>query len=357
MIRGRTSFASVASWAIAVAAGVALGAPVASADDAATARARARVAAGDYLGARKELVPSPGDPGRSDLAEALDLYGASKTELRDDAVRGARALLERTGGFPKNLRSDARAWALLTVGEALFAEGKLRDALGPLERAQIAAPDLAVTHAAVGEVHLRWRQKKYAEPAFEAALRLDPRCGRAIAGQAWMRFLDRDREAAFAQLDAGLAERPDDPFLHHTRGVLILFGSESFDAEQLELAEKAFRKAMVVQPRNAELHTMVGLTLSTRRRHVEAVAPFQRAVKLDPSNVARRIQLARELGSANRFGEALVEFKAAAKLDIADPDDWEIGIWIAKELGQPDIEKDFRAEQAAAQKRREKGGR
>src|ERR1700722_13823775 len=111
-----------------------------------------------------------------------------------------------------------------------------------------------------------------------------------MAGQS-PKELNRAREL----LQAGDAARALPLFLKLTRhhsGVAALWyecGNAALKARQMDLADRAWSKAIDLQPRNAELIGMIGHQYEAARRPEKARACFLRAAGAEPRGINSRI--------------------------------------------------------------------
>jgi tetratricopeptide (TPR) repeat protein len=96
------------------------------------------------------------------------------------------------------------------------------------------------------------------------------------------------------------------------------FGNAAFKSRQMELADRAWSKAMELEPRNAELIGMVGHHYEASRRPEKARACFMRAAAAEPRGINARISLAVLLEKAHCLDQARA---AVAECLAIDPQD------------------------------------
>jgi serine/threonine protein kinase/Tfp pilus assembly protein PilF len=80
-------------------------------------------------------------------------------------------------------------------------------------------------------------------------------------------------------------------------------------------AERDFKKAIELDPNNAQAHQWYGEFLSCMLRKDEAIAHMKRAIELEPFSVISTWNFGMILYSSRRFEEAIPEFKKALELD------------------------------------------
>ena len=84
--------------------------------------------------------------------------------------------------------------------------------------------------------------------------------------------------------------------------------------------ERALRDALVVAPRDAGLHHVLGLTMTRLKRPDDALAEFRRAAELEPGELRYQYVYAIALHSIGRAPEAIALLKDALKNHPATPE-------------------------------------
>ncbi len=82
----------------------------------------------------------------------------------------------------------------------------------------------------------------------------------------------------------------------------------------LDMAETYFRKALEINPRDAETHKALGELYHARGQYDKAAEAFRKAVKIKPSDATAHYNLAYMLARMQQYDEAVREALAAAKL-------------------------------------------
>jgi eukaryotic-like serine/threonine-protein kinase len=80
-------------------------------------------------------------------------------------------------------------------------------------------------------------------------------------------------------------------------------------------AERDFKRAIELNPNNAQAHQWYGEFLSCMNRNDEAVAALKKAVELEPFSVIITWNLGKVYFTSRRFDEAIIEVKKALELD------------------------------------------
>ena len=154
---------------------------------------------------------------------------------------------------------------------------------------------------------------------FQQAIALDPNYALAYTGLADAYALlsnyggspphetkPKAREAALKalSLDEGLAEA-------HTALGLIL---HEYDYD-FAGAERAYKRAIELNPNYATAHQFLGESLTHRGRHEEAFAEFRRALEIDPLSLTINRLYGESMTFARRYDEAVTQLKKTIELD------------------------------------------
>lgn len=196
--------------------------------------------------------------------------------------------------------------------------------------------EIAARHARLGEVYEMYLRGRYhwykrtpegferAIAAFTQAIERDPTFAPAYAGLAdtytvmgYFAYLipfDEARAKARAAaatalaLDGSLAEA-------HTSTASVM----EFERWDWAGAERAYRRAIELQPNYATARHWYANNLSLRGRHEEAIAQGVRAVELDPLAPILRVALAHAYLLARREADAIRQLEVALEIEPASP--------------------------------------
>jgi Tfp pilus assembly protein PilF len=80
-------------------------------------------------------------------------------------------------------------------------------------------------------------------------------------------------------------------------------------------AEREFRRAIELNPTDADAHRLYGEALRSLGRFDEAVAEFKRAVALDPTSLLNNRSLGAAYHSARRYDEAIEQYRKTLEMD------------------------------------------
>ena len=135
----------------------------------------------------------------------------------------------------------------------------------------------------------RWTLRKY---------KRKDRSDAALVGRAYAYHRQADASKALAEIDALLARRPNDPYAHELRG-LILTGARQFDA-----AVASYRRAANLAPREALIQAGYGSALLAAGDYRSALPILEKARARDPRNPRLLRDLAVAYARAGRTAEA-----------------------------------------------------
>lgn len=133
-------------------------------------------------------------------------------------------------------------------------------------------------------------------------------------------LLERAREPA-ASGDHGRALVLYEKLTHQYGGMAAVwyeYGNAALGARQADLAERAWRKAIELDPRNAELIGMIGHQFQALRRTERARECFIQAAAADPRGINPRISLAVVSEKTHRLDEARAAVKECLAIDAKD---------------------------------------
>jgi Tfp pilus assembly protein PilF len=176
----------------------------------------------------------------------------------------------------------------------------------------VASP--AEQHFRQGVAALDRQDLAAAERAFRAGLSKDSGLVGAMLGLAEVARRRSQPKVYEEYLAKALAQAPDSP------EVQVNWGRFKAAQQQLDAAERAFRKAVDLDPRHAPAWTNLGDFLYLHRaRPADAVAAYRRALELDPALAGTHYALGVALARAGDFSGAERELSEAHRLAPANP--------------------------------------
>jgi Flp pilus assembly protein TadD len=274
---------------------------------------------GDASGARKlaerRLADAPDDG-----AAALVLAEALINERQPVAALPVlNTLIDGVGGTAAVF--NARGRARNNLGDASGAERDLR-------RAIALDAGCADAHSNLGHVLRNQQRWSEAERALQTALGCNPGHVRALTALGTI-YLETKRPAEAAAAFERVAEAAgDDP------GLLVFLGVARHRCGELDNAERAYRKALALQPRHAEAWLNLGITLQDEGRLDDALDAYGQAVTLAPRSLTARLRLAEAYLAGGRPAPALEAARMLRTLDPGHPSALAVEVLALQALGR-----------------------
>jgi len=272
--------------------------------------------------------------GNTDARQVASQLGVST--LLEGSVRRAGSRLRISarlidGSSGKQVWSNAYDGSLESAFEL---QDKIASAIAEVMRVQLNSPndlaaDLATRNPEAFDQYLRGRSNlrdrtgariDAAIENFEQALALDPNFGLAAAGLCrarWDRY-ESQRQPELATLAFEQCERTREryPELAETR---IALGSLQLGTGRAEAAEASFRKALEVEPNNAEAHAGMSKALRDQQKLDLAADEISRAIEMDPAYWRFRWDLGVVNYYAGKLEAAIESTRQAIRLNPDHP--------------------------------------
>ena len=141
-----------------------------------------------------------------------------------------------------------------------------------------------------------------------------------MASADFQELLDEAREPLVAG-DYGRALALYEKLTRHFPGAAVVwyeYGNAAAQSRKAELADRAWRKALELEPRNAELIGMIGHQYQAARQTDRALACFAQAAGADPRAINPRISLAVLLEKTHHLAEARAAVAECLAVDEKD---------------------------------------
>ena len=241
----------------------------------------------------------------------LDPHHADALHLMGEALYRQGRLEEALGYLNRAIAATAHHFYLNTRGMVFQAMGYLREAEQDLRRAIKLVPDYLEAHINLSNVCRKTGDFKKARRYGELAIKLNPQSAAAwnTVGSVDMEMHHLD--AALMSFDQALALAPDALVTVKNKAKILVFQKKWVEA--LPLLKQAR------DLNDFEVHTMLSRAYSMLGRSEEAIAPFQEAMRAGSSESRKAYFLSEEgVGQLLAVGDALgvyrSDFNAAAEL-------------------------------------------
>jgi tetratricopeptide (TPR) repeat protein len=245
---------------------------------------------------------------------------ADKERQFDTAIAEFRKVTELEPTF---------ADGFISLGQTYMEKHDLASAVAPLKRALEINPDSAPAHQLLGYALLA---QGYAAQAIPHLERVHDKTGLGIA-----QIQTGQLPQAIANLQAALADRPNDPdLLYYLGRASGLLSKQSIDTllaaypdsprahqalaenylvlRQMPEAEKEYREALRLRPEIPEVHLELGEVYAGAFQWAKAEEEFRAQTKLQPGNAEAAYRLGTALLEQGKTHEARAELLRADKL-------------------------------------------
>ena len=166
-------------------------------------------------------------------------------------------------------------------------------------------------------LHVARRRPDLAQPMIDEALKLEPESAPAHEAAAYLAYNQERREEAREQLTRALRSPAASFYAHYLWAYLERTANAGPDA--LERAEAELKKAVALNTSFADAYTDLSWVMSKRKAPIETTLPLaRRAVSLEPTDANHHVNAGWLLLAANRLAEAKAEAQQA--LALADDD-------------------------------------
>jgi len=205
--------------------------------------------------------------------------------------------------------------------EALFAEGKLLQAIDTYNEAIRLRPDDATLFVALARVQIYAGRYEDAQTSAENALLLQPNNSMAHVMRAWALDFQGDYLAAESAIQRAFELEPNNAMAHAVYVEILidsyLDGTGTF--EGLEKAAEESRVALDLAPDSLESHRARGYILEATANYEEAIREYEAAIAINPNIADLHLALGRNYRVLGIYDKAVEEFTRANALNPGDP--------------------------------------
>ena len=252
------------------------------------------------------------------LREALDPLAAAKTH--PPSAKQAKFLrgiiffqfkeLDSCAGELEDLRDDSQygEHTLYMLIESYRKLGKVQESQQAFLELGKRYPDSAFGHKLMGMAYDAQQRYREAAREFEAALRVNSRMPEIAFAIGYIRWKQKDYEAARPWFEKELVLQPCYARAHHYLGEIARM------SQNWRQARVRYEKAIECNADIAGPYVGFGTILDREGKYAEAVQMYRKAILLDPGEAEPHYKLARALGRIGRGEEAKSEFQLVREI-------------------------------------------
>jgi predicted TPR repeat methyltransferase len=231
------------------------------------------------------------------LAQALKHHQAGETEIAEKLYR-------------KVLAQDANnTEALHLLGILLGQQGKLSEALAPLQAALALQPDSAAIHNSLGNIYKHSNQIDLAIEHYQHALS-SPQASAAVHNNLGTLYYKKgDLAQAAACYQQALAMYPDYADAHFNLSAVLT------QQQQYDDAIAHLQAALVSKPQHAQAHYHLGQLLLQQGNLSAAINHYQQRLVLEPDHIETHHQLAVAFTQQSDWQHAIEHYERTLQLN------------------------------------------
>jgi tetratricopeptide (TPR) repeat protein len=161
-----------------------------------------------------------------------------------------------------------------------------------------AFPQRPIVQTELGRLYLAKGNLGAARTAFEQTLAANPQQISALQGLTAIDIKEKKPEAARARIEAAIAKSD------RNDSVQLLAGRTYASLGDMAAAEKAFKRALEINPANLDAYAALGTLYATEKRLAEATAEFDKLAQRQPKAIGPATTVAMLLQMQNKEAEA-----------------------------------------------------
>jgi Flp pilus assembly protein TadD len=198
------------------------------------------------------------------------------------------------------------------LGNALFEEGRVDEAIRHFHEALRIKPDHAEAHYNLANALVRKGETDDAIGHYQLALQLKPDDAKSHYNLG-VAFLQKGNvDGAITQFEATLRLKPDDTIVRNN------LANAFFQKGDVDRAISEFQKVLQLKPGDAKTHYNLGMAWLQKGDAAAAIARLRKALQLQPDDVVVRNNLGNILFQQGDVDEAIAQFQKVLQLK---PDD------------------------------------
>jgi Flp pilus assembly protein TadD len=248
--------------------------------------------------------------------DALVRYGALESAALLPPAERQRAVYPLLHDPVRMVRFEA-ALALASVPAEVFTPGQTADldeALSEYREGQLRNGDWPESHLNLGNSYLERGQLDEARKAYESAIRIEPDFASAYVNLADLFRVEGDDRAGEDVLRKAIERLPEDPDLHHARGLQLV------RLHRMEEAVTELRRAAELRPEEPRYSYVYAVALSGSGDLAGAIRVLTGAIARNPDDRDLLLALG---GFYRQAGERAKALEIASALVARRPDDAE----------------------------------
>ncbi|HEY2711339.1 MAG TPA: tetratricopeptide repeat protein [Chthoniobacterales bacterium] len=195
------------------------------------------------------------------------------------------------------------------LGEALFEEGRLDEAIVEYEKARQINGSLAEAEYNLGNIFLQKGNASRAITHYENALRMQPRYPEAECNLGNVLAQNGEQSEAIYHYQRAVEMKPESAESHANLANALLKTGETRQAIE------HYRKAVAIRPASAEMQSNLGNALTSTGDWNGAIACYQAALRVQPGYAKVHNHLGISLVHVGKVDEALEQFSQSLRID------------------------------------------
>ncbi len=201
--------------------------------------------------------------------------------------------------------------AYISLGNALYNQGKLEEAIASYQKAiQLNPSDaIAIAYINLGTALLAQEKLEEAIANYQKAIQLNPNYINAYIGLGLAKYDQGKLEVAIANYQQAIELDPNYALPYNG------LGAAKYNQGKLEEAIANYQKAIQLNPNYAIAYNNLGLALRNQGKLEEAIASYEKSIQLEPSHADVYNGLGYTLQQQGELEEAIQQYKLSLEID------------------------------------------
>jgi len=216
--------------------------------------------------------------------------------------------------FCSTVATSLLAQTQLERGRELLNQGKTREAIAALRQVTETTPRETNAWLLLGEAYFKISNFDSAKIAGQRVISLDEANRNGYLLVARVELAQEDKRAAYNTLNAGLAEKKNDPLMLAMLGQLLL------EADSVDRAIVVLTLAKEVDPNSSVVYEGLGDAYSRHGVTPYAITQYEKSLELDTTRARVHYKLASLYYKERRYNDAAREYLYVIALDTTNED-------------------------------------